>query len=183
MIKIISLNFVLIITYYIILIHKISIASIMKLTKTHKPLHNIIIRRLLSYNHRYIQLKSSLYNEADVNFDHITKKTSYISSYWIQQLKRIDRPSAKNLIPLLVPDNVLGYEGVIKGPARKGTLVDYVLEQKKKHEDKVILLRCGEFYETYGIDAIMMVAYAGLNPMGNKCKAGTYISYHNINII
>jgi DNA mismatch repair ATPase MutS len=30
----------------------------------------------------------------------------------------------------------------------------------------------GEFYETYGVDAIMLVNYCGLNPMGNRAKAG-----------
>lgn len=51
-------------------------------------------------------------------------------------------------------------------------LLDYTVQQKKKHPHKVILIRSGEFYETYGIDALMLIGYAGLNPMGNKCKAG-----------
>jgi len=114
----------------------------------------------------------SNYGKLDVTLDHITQKSSQITEYWIDMLRAVDRPSAANLIRLLVPDNALGFEGAVKGPARKGTLVDYAIEQKKKHFDKVVLLRCGEFYETYGVDAIMMVAHAGLNPMGNKCKAG-----------
>ena len=28
------------------------------------------------------------------------------------------------------------------------------------------------FFLLAGVDALMLVAYAGLNPMGNKCKAG-----------
>ena len=108
----------------------------------------------------------------DITFDHITQKSSQITDYWIDMLRAVDRPSAANLIRQLVPDNALGFEGALKGPAKKGTLVDFAIEQKKKHLDKVVLLRCGEFYETYGVDAIMMVAHAGLNPMGNKCKAG-----------
>jgi hypothetical protein len=36
----------------------------------------------------------------------------------------------------------------------------------------VILTRVGEFYETYGVDALMMIEHAGLNPMGNRAKAG-----------
>eukprot|EP01034_Spumella_vulgaris_P021895 gene21895-27972_t len=33
-------------------------------------------------------------------------------------------------------------------------------------------MRCGDFYETYGVDSVMLVAYAGLNSMGGKCRAG-----------
>ena len=27
----------------------------------------------------------------------------------------------------------------------------------------------GDFYEAFGVDAVMLVEYAGLNPMGGKC--------------
>lgn len=121
------------------------------------------------YGNTYVEQQ-----QLDVTFDHITQKSSQITDYWIDVLRTVDRPSAVNLIRQLVPDNALGFEGVLKGPAKKGTLVDFAIEQKKKHLDKVVLLRCGEFYETYGVDAILMVAYAGLNPMGNKCKAGHF---------
>ena len=30
----------------------------------------------------------------------------------------------------------------------------------------------GEFYEAFGLDALMLVQHAGLNPMGGKCRAG-----------
>eukprot|EP01035_Chromulina_nebulosa_P022938 gene22938-29711_t len=46
------------------------------------------------------------------------------------------------------------------------------MQSKLKYPEKIILVRCGDFYETYGIDAIMLVAYCGLNPMADKCKAG-----------
>ena len=60
----------------------------------------------------------------------------------------------------------------------KETLNGYVLEQKKKHPEKIILTRVGEFYETYGIDSVMLVQYAGLNAMGKKARAGC--PYRNI---
>ena len=34
------------------------------------------------------------------------------------------------------------------------------------------MIRNGEFYETYGVDSVMLIAYCGLNPMGGKIKAG-----------
>ena len=33
-------------------------------------------------------------------------------------------------------------------------------------------LQVGEFYEAFGLDALMLVQHAGLNPMGKKCRAG-----------
>lgn len=51
----------------------------------------------------------------------------------------------------------------------------YFLQTKLAHPTKVILCRVGEFYETLGIDAILLVQHAGLNPMGregNPPKAG-----------
>eukprot|EP00571_Detonula_confervacea_P014987 CAMPEP_0172308806 /NCGR_PEP_ID=MMETSP1058-20130122/9291_1 /TAXON_ID=83371 /ORGANISM="Detonula confervacea, Strain CCMP 353" /LENGTH=1533 /DNA_ID=CAMNT_0013021311 /DNA_START=117 /DNA_END=4718 /DNA_ORIENTATION=+ len=51
-------------------------------------------------------------------------------------------------------------------------LLSYIRQQKLDFNDSVILLRVGDFYETYGLDAILLVEHAGLNPMANKCKAG-----------
>ena len=88
------------------------------------------------------------------------------------------------LIPELTKDNELGYLPH-SGMVSRGTLVDFVVEQKRLHPDKIILVRVGEvnillptlsplkqFYETYGIDALLMIEFAGLNPMGNKPRAG-----------
>lgn len=115
---------------------------------------------------------------SDIVLDHLTGRNSKVDPYWIDQLKRLDRSVAKVLIPQLTPDNELGFDSsqgtaaVPKGPARAGTLLDYTIQQKRKHPQSVVLIRSGEFYETYGIDALMLIAHAGLNPMGNKCKAG-----------
>lgn len=56
---------------------------------------------------------------------------------------------------------------------RRGVpLVADMDEWKGAHPDKVVLARCGEFYETSGVDAVMLVNYAGLNAMGSKIRAG-----------
>ena len=47
-------------------------------------------------------------------------------------------------------------------------MYQYFLETKLQHPTKVILCRVGEFYETVGIDAILLVQHAGLNPMGKE---------------
>jgi hypothetical protein len=88
-------------------------------------------------------------NENLVPVEHLSTAGSKISPYWIQKMKKLNKPSARQLVSQLTPDNPLGYISST-GIAKKGTLVDYVTQQKRKHPNCVILSRCGEFYETYG---------------------------------
>ena len=37
---------------------------------------------------------------------------------------------------------------------------------------KVLLVRVGDFFESFGVDAVMLVEHAGLNPMGGRARAG-----------
>lgn len=87
------------------------------------------------------------------------------------RLLSLERASSRGLLSQLSPDNALGYCSD-KGAAKAGSMLHYITTQKEKHPDKIVLTRCGEFYETYGVDAVMMVEHAGLNPMGGKPKAG-----------
>ena len=96
---------------------------------------------------------------------------SRIMPYWIDQLAQVEHEMARRLITQLTPDNPLGFTNE-KGPIKKGTMLEQIISEKEKHPDKIILTRLGEFYETYGVDAVMMVAHAGLNAMAGKCKAG-----------
>ena len=59
-----------------------------------------------------------------------------------------------------------------KSDESESTFFGYVLKGKKKYPDAIALVRNGEFYETYGIDALMLIAYAGLKPMGGAPRAG-----------
>ena len=83
---------------------------------------------------------------------------SKISAYWIDQLRRVDKPLARKLIHKLVPEDILGY-------GSSTTMIDKIKGYRESFPDKVILTRCGDFYEAYGIDAVMLVAWAGANPM------------------
>lgn len=96
---------------------------------------------------------------------------SQISPYWINQLSQIQHGNARNLIKNLTSINPVGFVGA-KGPAKDDSYQAFYLEQKKKHPECVILMRTGEFYETMGVDALMLIAYTGLNAMGGKAKAG-----------
>jgi MutS domain I len=49
------------------------------------------------------------------------------------------------------------------------------------HPTKVLLVKVGEFYETYGIDSVLLVQWCGLNPMGGKPKV--YTLYYTIHYI
>jgi hypothetical protein len=52
-----------------------------------------------------------------------------IDPYWGRELRRVDRPSARALLPLLDAANCIGFT---PGPSmvRSGSLFDYVLAQK-----------------------------------------------------
>ena len=118
-------------------------------------------------------ISSGIDGTNDVDVGHLCVPHSKIAPYWIERLQRIDRMTARNLVKQLTPENNLGYmknDGATV--AEKGSFFEYATLQRSIHPDKVILLRSGEFYETYGIDAIMLVAYSGLNPMAGKAKAG-----------
>ena len=53
------------------------------------------------------------------------------------------------------------------------TLLLKRLEWKLQHPTKVLLVRVGEFYGACGgIDATLLVEHCGLNPMGDKVRAG-----------
>jgi predicted GIY-YIG superfamily endonuclease len=103
-------------------------------------------------------------------------------TYWDEVLQSVDKPSAKRLLQFVdtsVPLGLVGYGSGSRsrGSARNGKgaalpprppSYSFFYETKLQHPDKVILCRVGEFYETIGIDAILMVQYAGLNPMGKE---------------
>lgn len=55
---------------------------------------------------------------------------------------------------------------------KRGSFLAFCREQKEKYSDCVILTRCGDFYETFGTDAILLVEHCGLNAMAGKAKAG-----------
>ena len=83
------------------------------------------------------------------------------------------RASAMRMIPSLSPvetTNPLGFH--TKQERKRGTLLDFVCTEKEKHPDKIILCRVGEFFEAFGVDALLLVEHCGLNQMGQKARAG-----------
>lgn len=122
-------------------------------------------------NRLSVRCISSSFIEHNNDVSHLERTGSKVDAYWLEHLRAVRRPAARALIPQLVDSNPLGYEPPT-GPAKKGTLLEYCVAQKAMHPSKVTLTRVGEFYETHGVDSIMLVEHCGLNPMGNKAKAG-----------
>jgi hypothetical protein len=87
----------------------------------------------------------------------------------------ITLPSAQRILPHLDPQNPLGINVKRSGVSDSDEgLYNVMKREKAKHPRKMLLVRVGEFYETYGFDAALLVQFAGLNPMGARpFKAGT----------
>ena len=120
--------------------------------------------------------------------------TSQLDSYWKDGLRYLTRPAARALVSQLQADCPLGYDpaAVPNDPllrrttdaattttaGKKGSFLAFCREQKTRYPDCIILCRCGDFYETFGVDALMLIEHCGLNPMGSKVKAGC--PYRNV---
>ena len=125
----------------------------------------------------------------DALFDH---EENLIPEYWREPLKQVTRPSARALVaqldpticpmgynPLAVPHDPLrgtttnsDTAATTSTAGKKGSFLGFCREMKSKHKDCVLVTRCGDFYECFGVDAIMLVEHCGLNAMAGKAKAG-----------
>lgn len=92
-------------------------------------------------------------------------------------LYQVDKPSATNLVFQLKSDGCpMGYHyfnNNNRSPKSSASslstpLLDFVRQQKQKYPTSIILTRVGEFYEAIGLDAILLIQFCGLNPMGGK---------------
>ena len=112
-----------------------------------------------------------------------------LDAYWIETLLSLSRPSARALVRQLRSVGCpMGYDSsagpaslltksntttAATTPKRTTSLLSYIQTQKARYfSDTVVLVRVGDFYESYGIDAILLVEYCGLNPMAGKSRAG-----------
>ena len=87
--------------------------------------------------------------------------------YWNDLINKIERPTARMMLSKIDRENLTGVDTSLKGVSTsKNSLYQFLLDVKTQHPTKVILVRVGEFYETWGFDAVLLVEHAGLNPMG-----------------
>ena len=106
--------------------------------------------------------------------------SSYASSidpYWTEPLLCLAKSSSRSLVRQLRSGVCpMGYDpqAATSSTATGGTtkLLTFIREQKARFPDAVLLVRVGDFYESYGIDAVMLVEHCGLNSMAGKARAG-----------
>ncbi|KAI8560751.1 hypothetical protein RHMOL_Rhmol04G0280600 [Rhododendron molle] len=107
-----------------------------------------------------IRRSRELYNVLDEkNYSHIL--------WWKERMELCRKPSTVQLIKRLTYSNLLGLDINLKnGSLKEGTLNREILQFKSTFPREVLLCRVGDFYEALGIDACILVEYAGLNPFG-----------------
>ncbi|CAK9139565.1 unnamed protein product [Ilex paraguariensis] len=87
--------------------------------------------------------------------------------WWKERMQMCRKPSSVQLVKKLSYSNLLGLDVNLKsGSLKEGTLNSEMLQFKSKFPREVLLCRVGDFYESIGIDACILVEYAGLNPFG-----------------
>ena len=113
--------------------------------------------------------------QCPVNLGHVQEA----QQYWERVLEGVDKPNAVELRAALDLRHLLGLptSGCARtGQGRSGRtpLFSLFCQIKRQHPTKVVLVRVGEFHECVGLDAVLLVQWAGLNPMGsgNPPRAG-----------
>lgn len=87
--------------------------------------------------------------------------------WWKERLEMCKKTSTVQLLKRLVYTNLLGLDVNLKnGSLKEGTLNWEMLQFKSRFTREILLCRVGDFYEAIGIDACLLVEYAGLNPFG-----------------
>ena len=114
---------------------------------------------------------------------------SILSDFWQNALASVSRPSARKLVGTLNPANPLGIPEGVHGvafatKAGEETIIDTVCRVKALHPEKLVAVRCGEFFEFYLCDAIMANEYCSLAPMAGQfpragCPLGNLQSVAN----
>ncbi|XP_050941994.1 DNA mismatch repair protein MSH1, mitochondrial isoform X3 [Cucumis melo] len=89
--------------------------------------------------------------------------------WWKETVESCKKPSSVQMVKRLDFSNLLGLDTNLKnGSLKEGTLNCEILQFKAKFPREVLLCRVGDFYEAIGIDACILVEYAGLNPFGGQ---------------
>lgn len=106
----------------------------------------------------------------------VSKKLLISHPYWQRRLEDLSHPAAIRMAEDLDPSGPLGigssadlfWKGFKHDYGRKDSSIDFLLQVKKKHAEKIVLVQVGEFYETWGLDSVFLVEHGGLNRMGKK---------------
>lgn len=87
--------------------------------------------------------------------------------WWKERMQMCRKSSSVQLISRLTYSNLLGLDVNLRnGSLKEGSINWEMLQFKSRFPREILLCRVGEFYEAIGIDACILVEYAGLNPFG-----------------
>ena len=114
------------------------------------------------------------------------RRDSKLDPYWKKPLLQLTRTTSRAMVAQLEPVHCpMGYNPnatpttrggrtttTSTSASKRGTFLSYVRQQKSSYPQCVVLVRCGDFYETFGLDAILLCEHVGLNPMAGKARAG-----------
>lgn len=142
-------------------VHKFSFGSSpVLLRRRREQIHCLKERRVLNGTTRVSKKSKEMKTELDErNYSHVL--------WWKERLEMCRKPSSIQLVKRLSYSNLLGLDVNLKsGSLKEGTLNWEMLQFKSKFPREVLLCRVGDFYEAIGIDACVLVEYAGLNPFG-----------------
>ena len=90
----------------------------------------------------------------------------------VNLLKSVSRESAAKYVRILSAPNLLGIEC-----GKKGSLPAQILEYKRIHPEKIILVRVGEMYEAVGVDAVLVVdSYIGCDMKNGEPRVAFHAS-------
>ncbi|XP_074338616.1 DNA mismatch repair protein MSH1, mitochondrial isoform X2 [Apium graveolens] len=93
------------------------------------------------------------------------EEKDYSNILWWKEMCR--KSSSVQLISRLTYSNLLGLDVNLRnGSLKEGSINWEMLQFKSRFPREILLCRVGEFYEAIGIDACILVEYAGLNPFG-----------------
>jgi MutS domain V/MutS domain I len=111
---------------------------------------------------------------------------SKLHPYWRDHLLRMTKPSARTIVTQLNAEICpMGYDplAILNDPLRvtdstvttagkRGSLLAFVRDEKLLNPECILIVRVGDFYESFGVDALMLIEHCGLNPMAGKSRAG-----------
>ena len=113
----------------------------------------------------------------------------YISGSTLgRRLDNLNRSGAVALRGRLSMSHPLGIDPE-SGGARFGSgpddqsVLDNLFDAKCRFPDSLVLIRVGEFYESYGLDSVFLVEHGGLNPMGKSGLAKAGLPLANIHAL
>jgi predicted GIY-YIG superfamily endonuclease len=89
-----------------------------------------------------------------------------------EKLKQLKHPNAKTIEKSLDDKFPWGFDAQNPPKGFRANVIERLIDCKKRNPTHIVLVKSGNFFCTYGIDAVLCVEYANLNPMSMGCRVG-----------